>query len=284
MAAMRIDAHQHFWNYRPEEYGWIDESMEALRRDFTPGDLKPLLEEHGFDGSVAVQARQHLGETEYLLRLADEYDNFILGVVGWVDLRASDVGEQLDRFRSHPRFVGVRHVVQDEPDQRFLMREDFLRGVSLLGDLTYDILVYPNQLPAALDFVERFPDHRLVLDHIAKPYIVRGELEPWASQIRALAESSNVYCKVSGMVTEADWKEWKQEDFSPYLDVVFEAFGPKHIMVGSDWPVCTLAASYGEVLDIVSTYIEPLPDDDQAAVLGGTAQKFYELEAPTHAR
>lgn len=286
MTGMRIDAHQHFWQYRPEEYEWIDERMEALRRDFAPGDLKPLLQEHGFDGSVAVQARQHLGETEYLLRLADENDfgNSIWGVVGWVDLRASDAEEQLDRFRSHPRFVGVRHIVQDEPDDRFLMREDFLRGVSLLGDLTYDILVYPNQLPATLDFVERFPDHRLVLDHIAKPYIARGELEPWASQIRALGESSNVYCKVSGMVTEADWKHWKPEDFTPYLDVVFEAFGPKRIMVGSDWPVCTLAASYGEVLDIVSRYLEPLPEDDQVAVLGGTAQKFYGLEAPTHAR
>ncbi len=286
MAAMRIDAHQHFWVYRPEEYGWIDERMDVIRRDFAPSDLKPLLDANGFDGSVAVQARQHLAETEYLLRLTEEdedEDDIVRGVVGWVDLRAADAERQLDRFRSHPRFVGVRHVVQDEPDDRFLMRKDFLRGVALLGELTYDILVYPKQLPATLELVERFPDHRLVLDHIAKPHVARGELEPWASQIRKLAEAQNVFCKVSGMVTEADWKGWKRDDFTPYLDVVFEAFGPSRIMVGSDWPVCTLAASYDQVMDVVSSYIEPLSEGDKAAVFGGTAEKFYKLEASTHA-
>ena len=288
MTAMRIDAHQHFWVYRPEEYGWIGdaERMDVIRRDFAPIDLKPLLEANGFDGSVAVQARQSLEETEYLLRLTDEdedEDDVVRGVVGWVDLLAADAERQLDRFRSHPRFVGVRHIVQDEPDDRFLMGEDFLRGMALLGELAYDILVYPKQLPATLEFVERFPDHRLVLDHIAKPSIARGELEPWASQIRKLAEAPNVFCKVSGMVTEADWKGWKRDDFTPYLDVVFEAFGPARIMVGSDWPVCTLAASYDQVMDVVSKYIEPLSEGDKAAVFGGTAEKFYKLEASTHA-
>jgi len=278
MAAMRIDAHQHFWDYSPEEYGWIDENMGVIRRSFGPSDLKPLLETHGFDGSIAVQARQHLGETEYLLRLADQ-DPTVRGVVGWVDLRADDAGAQLDRFRAHPRFVGVRHIVQDEPDDRFLMREDFLRGIALLGDLTYDVLIYPTQLPTAIEFVEHFPEHRLVLDHIAKPYIARGELEPWASRIRTLAEAPNVCCKVSGMVTEADWQSWKRNDFTPYLDVVFEAFGPSRIMVGSDWPVCTLAASYDQVMGIVASYVEPLSDSDKAAVLGGTAKEFYKLEA-----
>jgi L-fuconolactonase len=282
MAAMRIDAHQHFWEYSPEEYGWIDDRMDVIRRSFGPRDLKPLLRAHGFDGSVAVQARQHLEETEYLLRLADE-DGSVLGVVGWVDLCGADVGSQLERFAAHPRFVGVRHIVQDEPDDRFLMREEFLRGVALLRDLTYDILVYPSQLPAALDFVERFPQQRLVIDHIAKPPIARAELEPWASQMRQLAEASNVWCKVSGMVTETDWQGWKREDFTPYLDVVFEAFGAARIMVGSDWPVCTLAASYDQVMDIVTTYIEPLSEEDKAAVLGNNAERFYKLEATTHA-
>jgi L-fuconolactonase len=275
---MRIDAHQHFWVYSPEEYGWIGDGMDVIRRDFAPRDLKPLLEANGFDGSVAVQARQHLGETEFLLNLAEE-NPIVRGVVGWVDLRAEDAFEQLDRFRSHPKFVGVRHIVQDEPDDRFLMGEEFLRGMELLGDLTYDVLIYPKQLPAALEFVGRFPDHRLVVDHIAKPYIGRGELEPWASQMRELAQAPNLRCKVSGMVTEADWHGWKRDDFIPYLDVVFEAFGPSRIMVGSDWPVCTLAARYDEVMDIVTRYIEPLSEEDKAAVSGGTATEFYKLEA-----
>ena len=282
MTAMRIDAHQHFWVYSPEDYGWIDERMDAIRRDFAPSDLRPLLDANGFDGSVAVQARHHLGETEYLLGLAEQ-DDVVRGVVGWIDLRAADAERQLERFRSHPRFVGVRHIVQDEPDDRFLTRDAFVRGVALLGELTYDILVSPKQLPATLELVERFPEQRLVLDHIAKPSIARGELEPWASQIRKLAEAENVFCKVSGMVTEADWKGWTRDDFAPYLDVVFDAFGPSRIMVGSDWPVCTLAATYDQVMDIVAKYIEPLSEGDQAAVLGGTAEKFYKLEASTHA-
>ena len=276
---MRIDAHQHFWEYSAEEYGWIGDGMDVIRRDFGPSDLEPLLKANGFDGSVAVQARQHLGETEYLLKLADESPS-VRGVVGWVDLRADDAGAQLERFCSHPKLVGIRHIVQDEPDDRFLMGDDFCRGVGLLGDLAYDVLIYPSQLPAALEFVERFPDHRLVVDHIAKPYIGRGELEPWASLMRQLAEAPNLRCKVSGMVTEADWQNWKRDDFTPYLDVVFEAFGPSRIMVGSDWPVCTLAASYNDVVSIVRSYIEPLSGDDKAAVWGGTATEFYKLEAP----
>lgn len=275
---MRIDAHQHFWKYSLEEYGWIGDGMDVIRRDFGPRELEPLLKANGFEGSVAVQARQHLGETEYLLKLADEHPA-VRGVVGWVDLRSADAEAQLDRFREHPKLVGVRHIVQDEPDDRFLMGEDFLRGLSLLGDLTYDILIYPNQLPAALELVERFPDRRLVIDHIAKPYIGRGELEPWASQMRQIAEAPSVSCKVSGMVTEADWQGWTRDDFTPYLDVVFEAFGPGRIMVGSDWPVCTLAASYGQVIDVVKSYIDPLSEAEQTAVLGGTATEFYRLEA-----
>lgn len=281
---MRIDAHQHFWEYSPSEYDWIDERMHVLKRDFGPADLKPHLDATGIGGSVAVQARQSVEETEYLLRLADTTES-VLGVVGWVDLCSDDAQAQLERFGAHERFVGVRHVVQDEPDDRFLLREDFLRGVALLKehDLTYDVLIYPSQLPAALEFVERFPDHRLVLDHIAKPPIGRRELEPWAGQVEKLAKHENLYCKVSGMVTETEWHGWKTDDFTPYLDVVFEAFGARRILIGSDWPVCTLSATYLEVMDIVHQYISTLSDADKAAVLGGNAIDFYDLEAPTDA-
>ena len=283
MAAMRIDAHQHFWVYEPKEYGWIDTRMEAIRRDFSPDDLKPLLDKQGFQGSVAIQARQSLAESEYLLGLADTHE-LVCGVVGWVDLCASDAAHQLDRLGSRKGFVGVRHIVQDEPDDRFLLREDFLRGVGLLEqrDLTYDILIYPRQLPAALEFVSHFPRQRLILDHIAKPPIARRELEPWASGIRALAEHENLYCKVSGMVTEAEWRHFERESFTPYLDVIFEAFGPERIMIGSDWPVCTLAASYDEVMGLVHHYIEELSEHERARILGLNAVDFYKLEAPTH--
>lgn len=278
---MRLDAHHHFWVYRDSDYGWIGKGMEAIRRDFTPSDLKPLLRRNGFDGSVLVQVRQSLEETESFLRLADEND-FIRGVVGWVDLRSARVRFDLERFSEHPRFVGVRHVVQDEPDDRFLLRDDFLRGVALLKDfgLTYDILVFHRQLPAVLEFVPRFPEYRLVLDHIGKPAIARGELEPWASAIRKLGRFENLYCKLSGMVTEADWKRWKRGDFLQYLDVVLEAFGPGRLLIGSDWPVCLLAASYDEVLEIVTGFIEPLSSSEKEAILGRNAAALYGLEVP----
>jgi L-fuconolactonase len=283
MRPSRIDAHQHFWTYDPESYGWIDESMEAIRRDFRPADLKPLLDAHDWAGSVAVQARQCLEETEALLALADEND-FVAGVVGWVNLRSDAVREQLERFRSHPRFVGVRHIVQDEPDDRFLLREDFSRGVACLAehDLTYDILVYPRQLPAAVEFVRRFPDQRLVLDHIAKPHIKRRELEPWASQLKELSRFENLYCKVSGMVTEADWERWRPEDFTPYLDVVLSAFGPRRLMFGSDWPVCTLAGSYDKVLEIVQRFMDPLTSEERDGIFGTNAIEFYKLKERAH--
>jgi L-fucono-1,5-lactonase len=278
---MRLDSHQHFWVYDEADYGWIDERMDVIRRDFGPEDLHPLLRRVGFDGSVAVQARQSLEETEYLLRLA-ESSPFIKGVVGWVDLRSPRVREDLERFRERPRLVGVRHVVQDEPDDRFLLREDFLAGVSLLAelDLSYDILVYPRQLPAVVEFVAKLPEHRLVLDHIAKPAIARRELEPWATHIRQLGRFENLYCKLSGMVTEADWKGWKQEDFRPYLDVVLESFGPRRLLIGSDWPVATLAASYEQVVEIVTDFIEPLSSTEKDLILGANAVELYRLEVP----
>jgi L-fuconolactonase len=276
---MRLDSHQHFWSYSEREYDWIDERMSRIRRDFAPSDLEPILRRNGIDGSIAVQVRQSLEETEYLLRLASGHD-FIRGVVGWVDLRSPGVRRDLERFSAHPRFRGVRHVVQAEPDDRFLLREDFLRGVALLGDLdlTYDILVYHRQLPAVVDFVARFPGHRLVLDHIGKPAIAKGEIEPWASSIRKLGAMENLFCKLSGLVTEADWRGWKKADFELYLEIVLESFGPGRLLFGSDWPVATLAASYEQVLEIVEDFLYPLSPAEKDAVFGGNAAHFYGLE------
>lgn len=276
---MKIDAHQHFWRYTPQEYGWISPDMAVLRRDHLPVDLSPLLEEAGIAGTVAVQARQTLEETRWLLKLADQ-DSLIKGVVGWVDLCSPALCQQLERFVLHPRFRGVRHVLQDEPDDQFMLREDFLRGLSRLAGhhLRYDLLIFPRHLPLACQLVEKFPDQPFVLDHIAKPFIKDGGLSPWDEDIRRLAGYPNVWCKVSGMVTEADWREWRPLDFRPYLDVVFEAFGPQRIMFGSDWPVCTLAGTYADVAGILSDYTQGLSVDEQALVWGITARNFYGLE------
>jgi L-fuconolactonase len=275
---MRIDTHQHLWAYNPVEYAWMGPGMESLRRDFLPPDLAPLLKVSSVDGTVAVQARQTLEESTWLLELADQYP-FIRGVVGWVDLRSLRVDEELEKLSRHRKFRGVRHVVQDEPDDRFMLREDFLRGIGRLKKfgLTYDLLLYARHLPAACELVKRFPEQPFILDHISKPLIKDRKLEPWATDIRRLAGFPNVTCKISGMVTEADWKNWKPTDFKPYLDVVFECFGPERLMVGSDWPVCTLAANYATVMQIAADYISKLSKDEQAAVWGGNALKFYGL-------
>jgi L-fuconolactonase len=230
----------------------------------------------GFDGSIAVQARQSLAESWWLLGLADA-DPRIQGVVGWVDLRSDRVEEELSPLASHPRFVGVRHVAQDEPDDRFLVGTEFIRGIGRLRqfDLAYDLLVYPRQLPAAIELVSRFPEQRFVLDHLAKPQIRDGVREPWAAQIRELARQENVLCKVSGMVTEADHARWKWEDFRPYLDVVFEAFGAGRLMFGSDWPVCLLAASYEQVEGLARDYTRHFGVRDSEAFWGGNCAGFY---------
>jgi L-fuconolactonase len=276
---MHIDAHQHFWKYDQGEYGWIDDSMGALRRDFLPADLKPELERAGLQGCVAVQARQTLQETRWLLELAERAP-FILGVVGWVDLRSSGVGFELEALAYESKLVGVRHVVQSEPDDRFLLQPEFLCGISILEefDLAYDILIYAKHLPVAAEFVARFPRQRFVLDHLAKPPIKSGALDPWARGIRELATFPNVYCKVSGLVTEADWQAWKPEDLRPYLDVAFECFGPNRLMIGSDWPVCTVAAPYSLVMDVVKNYISKYAAEERNAVLGGNAAKFWRLK------
>ena len=275
---MRLDAHQHFWKYSPDEYGWINDKMAVLQRDFLPADLRPLLAAEGFDGSIAVQARQSLEETRWLLELA-AHDDIVKGVVGWVDLRSPDLAAQLHQFSQNPKLVGVRHVVQDEPDDEFMLRPEFRRGISRLAEygLAYDILVFPRQLPAALKLVKEFPNQRFVVDHIAKPLIAEGRIEPWGSGIRELAMAENVSCKVSGMVTEARWDAWKPQDFRPYLDVVLNAFGAGRLMIGSDWPVCTVAGTYGRTMGLVRDYIGQLTSSEQDAIVGGNCARFYEL-------
>ena len=274
---MRIDAHQHFWHYDPARDAWITEEMSVLRRNFLPDELEAHLAAHEIEGSVAVQADQSEHETDFLLQLAARYPS-ILGVVGWVDLAAADLVERLEHFSGFERFCGVRHIAQAEPDD-FLEREDIVRGIGQLRDfgLTYDILVYPPQLPAAIALVQELPDQRFVVDHLAKPRIRDGEMEPWATQMRELATHPNVWCKVSGLVTEADWTQWHADDIRPYLDVVFEAFGPERLMFGSDWPVCLLAASYQQVVQLIGEYAADFSTGAREALFGGTAQQFYGL-------
>ena len=275
---MKIDTHQHFWKYSKEQYPWIGEGMEVLAQDRLPADLNPLLDANGIDGTVAVQARQVVEETEALLAMAEEYD-FIRGVVGWVDLRSPDVEAQLQRFRDKTKMVGVRHVVQDEPDAQFVLREDFMRGIGKLKayGLVYDILIFPHQLPASIELVRRFPDQVFVLNHIAKPCIKDKQISPWDSDIKKLASFENVSCKLSGMVTEADWHNWAAEDFRPYMEVVLEAFGAERLTIGSDWPVCTLAGQYGSVVNIAADFIAQLSDNEQKAIWERNPERIYGL-------
>ena len=275
---MKIDTHQHFWKYNERDYGWMGPGMEALRRDRLPADLAGLLKKTGIDGTVSVQARQRLEETEFLLRLADE-NSFIKGVVGWVDLCSPQLELQLERFCYHPKLRGVRHVVQDEPDDRFMMRDDFVKGISRLRkyNLTYDLLLFPKHLPVACELVAQFGEQTFILDHISKPFIKDHKIEPWKTNLRRLASFENVSCKISGMVTEADWHNWKPEDFKPYMDIVLEAFGTDRLMVGSDWPVCTLAGEYEDVIQIAADYLQQLSPDEQARIWAENAKRIYQI-------
>jgi L-fuconolactonase len=276
---MKIDSHQHFWVYNKADYGWIGKGMEVIMRDHLPEHLSLELKKTGFDGSVAVQARQSLKETEWLLELATKSD-IIKGVVGWVDLRSHLLKQQLEKYTQHSKFVGVRHVLQDEPDVDFMLREDFLNGIKLLKDfnLTYDILIFPKHLPNAVKFVTMFPEHTFVLDHIAKPYIRNKKISPWKEDIEQLAKFPNVFCKLSGMVTEASWESCKPEDFKPYLDIVFKTFGTDRLMIGSDWPVCRLVNEYPSVMGIVTDYLNEFSADDKAKILGKNAINAYKLK------
>jgi L-fuconolactonase len=273
---LTLDSHQHFWKYNPASHSWITDEMSVLRRDFLPPELEGEMARTGFDGCIAVQAAQTEAENDFLLGLADSYD-FIKGVVGWVDLRSKNVGARLEHYARHPKFVGVRHIVQSEPDPNFLLQKDFLRGINILQDfnLTYDILVFPKHLNATYQFVKIFPNQPFVIDHLAKPYIKQGRIKQWEKDIRRTARCENVWCKLSGMVTEADWKTWKPNDLTPYLDIALEAFGPSRLMIGSDWPVCKLAAEYHDVMKVVIQYIRTLTPNEQTRILGLTAWEFY---------
>jgi L-fuconolactonase len=274
---MRLDSHQHFWNYDAAQYPWIAPGS-LLHRDWLPPDLRPLLAEVALDGCIAVQARQTIEESHWLLELA-EHHSIIRGVVGWVDLRSPDVERDLAALAPHPKFSGVRHVVQDEPDVNFMLGAEFQRGIGKLRafHLTYDLLVFPQQLPAAIELARRFPEQPFVLDHIAKPSILDGTLNPWREHVRDLAKLPNVLCKVSGMVTEANLTAWKPADFQPFLDVIFEAFGEDRLMYGSDWPVCLRAASYAQVYGLVAEYTRGLSPAAKEKFFGGNAARFYRV-------
>ncbi|MBN1953166.1 MAG: amidohydrolase family protein [Bacteroidales bacterium] len=273
---MKLDAHQHFWKFNPAEYAWIDERMHILKRDFLPADLAPELASLHFDGTIAVQARQSLEETHWLLKLADE-NPFIRGVVGWVDLRSDEIEKQLEAISLYAKLVGVRHVIHDEPDIDFMLGKEFIHGISLLKQygLCYDLLLFPDHLQNARQLVSMFPDQVFVLDHISKPLIKHQILSPWDELIQNFADLPNVYCKLSGMVTEANWQSWTPADFTPYLDVVFEAFGPDRLMIGSDWPVCMVAGDYGKVMGIVMKYLEKFDEEVRMKVLGENCRKVY---------
>ena len=276
---MIFDSHHHLWKFNTRDYGWIDESMEVLRRDYIPADLESEIRKAGVSGTIVVQARQSLEETSWLLEMAG-MNPLIRGVVGWVDLQSTEVGQQLDRFAAHPKFVGVRHVIHDEPDDGFMLRPAFVKGIEKLAgyNLTYDLLLFPKHLERAIELVSMFPEQKFVLDHISKPFIKSGIIQPWKDDIEALAAQPNVWCKISGMVTEADQKGWKYEDFIPYLEVVSEAFGTDRIMLGSDWPVCRLAGEYEDVMEIPRRYFQALPDEEKQKVFTANCVEFYGIK------
>jgi L-fuconolactonase len=278
MTAPRIDSHVHFWHYDPVEYPWIDDRMSTLQRDHLPGDVLAELRANGFDACVAIQARQDIAETQWLLDLATEH-RFIAGVVGWIDLQAEDVGQQLAPLAGHPLLVGLRHIVQSEADG-FLDRPAFRRGVAALerAGLAYDILIYARQLPEAIRFAAALPDQRFVLDHLGKPDITGKGFDRWRGDLDRIAALPNVWAKLSGLVTEADWGRWTRAELHQYVHAALAAFGPMRLMIGSDWPVCTLAGSYGAVMDVVVTAIADRPADERDAILGETARRFWNLE------
>lgn len=275
---MTIDAHQHFWKYNAAKQPWITDKMAILRKDFLPHTLKGIFLENGIDGCVAVQADQSEQETEFLLGLAME-NSFIKGVVGWIDLRAENLWERLDYYSQFPLVKGFRHVAQDEPDPNFLIGQKFKRGIGMLHShgFTYDILIYHHQLGAAEKLVREFPAQKFVVDHIAKPNIKNRDIKTWRDSVQRIALHKNTYCKVSGMVTENGWNDWKYDDFVPYLDTIFDAFGTDRIMYGSDWPVCLLAASYASAKGIMDRYLHDFDEMEKKKIMGDNAMAFYQL-------
>ena len=275
---MVIDSHQHFWKYEPVKHSWIDDDMSVIRRDFSPSDLAKVYQENSIDGCVAVQADQTLEETDFLIDLAS-INNFIKGIVGWVDLRAENIENVLEKYSTDKIVKGFRHVVQGEADHNFLLRPNFSRGISLLEkyNFTYDILVFPHQLGSVLEFVKKFPHQKFVIDHIAKPYIKDGYFEGWATMMTAIGKHENVSCKMSGMVTEADFNIWTPEQIHPYMDTVLEAFGSKRILFGSDWPVCLVAGNYSKIKKLTTDFISQLSKIEQNSIMGNNAIEFYNL-------
>ena len=275
---MIIDSHQHFWNYEPKKHEWIDDSMALIRKDFTPNDLKLVYKENNIDGCVAVQADQTLEETDFLIDLASK-NNFIKGIVGWVDLRAENIEDVLEKYRKPKIVKGFRHIVQGEADHNFLLRPNFSRGISLLEkhNFTYDILVFPHQLGSVLNFVKKFPNQKFVLDHLAKPYIKDGYFEGWATMMTAIGKHENVSCKMSGMVTEADYNTWTPEQIHPYMNTVLEAFGTKRVLFGSDWPVCLVAGNYSKIKKLTTDFISQFSQIEQNSIMGNNAIEFYNL-------
>ncbi|WP_183557360.1 amidohydrolase family protein [Mucilaginibacter sp. SP1R1] len=275
---LKIDSHQHFWIFDLVRDSWINDEMLVIKHDFLPADLLPVLQQNGIDGCVAVQASQSDEETQFLLDLAAE-NPFVKGVVGWVDLRAVNLDEKLEQYKKHNKLKGFRHILQSEPDKQYMLQSQFQKGISRLQKYgyTYDILIYPEHLPYAEQLAGGFPDQQFVVDHLAKPHIKDHQISEWERDIKALAQHQNVYCKISGMLTEADWALWKTEDFTPYLDVVFNAFGANRVMFGSDWPVCLLAGGYNGTMKVMHTYCEQLSVTEQELFWGGNASKFYNL-------
>lgn len=272
-----IDTHQHFWKYDADTYDWITEEMLAIRRDFLPEDLFSVLQENGVSASIAVQANQTEAETDWLLTLADQYP-FIAGVVGWVDLRSDQIKERLEHYSQFPKLKGFRHVLQGE-DPAFMLQKDFLNGISYLHQygFTYDILIFPKHLDASIKLVEQFPDQQFVIDHIAKPDIKHGSISNWKEGIEAISQYQHVCCKLSGMVTEADWANWTPEDMKPYLDVVVNSFGTDRIMFGTDWPVCLVAADYEKWKSVIGEYFSSFPLSEQEKIFSKNAERFYRI-------
>jgi L-fuconolactonase len=274
----RIDAHHHLWRYKADEYGWINQQMGILRHDFLPDDLKPLLDRAGISGTIAVQARQTPGETEWLLQLT-ESATWMRGVVGWAPIAHPDFPDTLAELRRNTKLKGLRHVIHDEPDDHFILHPAFNRGIRALRDtgLVYDILIHARHLPHTLQFVDMHPDQPFVVDHCAKPLIATGQLEPWSTHMQELAKRSNVSCKLSGLVTEADWQQWTPASLEPYWRTVLEVFGPGRLLFGSDWPVALLASSYQRWIDIVTEWLAPLSEDEQQAIWGSNSSRVYSL-------
>lgn len=274
----RIDAHQHFWKYNPVRDSWITDDMLVIRKDFLPNDLESILKQNGFDGSVIVQSDQSKEENTFQLKNANEND-FIKGVVGWVDLQVDDVEERLAYYSSFKKMKGFRHVLQGEAQRDLMLSPKFMNGISKLSafGFTYDILIFPDQLPYIPQFVTSFPDQKFVIDHIAKPNIKEKNIDGWKKELEVIARYENVYCKISGMVTEADRHNWQPEDFIPYLDIVVNAFGIKRIMYGSDWPVCMVAGGYERMVNIVRNYFSSYSKEEQDLFFGKNATQFYDL-------